>query len=70
MTNPLATRALLYGVLSLFLGLLTLLSVVGFAGAVTGTFALFYGVLACQQANRSPSIRVCSEACWRSAWEA
>ena len=56
MKNNRATYALVYGILSLVLALLTLASGVGFAGLITGTFAIVYGVQSRNAAKRFPGI--------------
>jgi hypothetical protein len=52
--NPWATRALFSGVISVILGLITLASLVGFAGLITGTFAIWRGITALNYAKRLP----------------
>ena len=52
--NPWASRALYSGVISLVLGLITFFSLVGFAGVITGTFAIVRGVTALNQSKNLP----------------
>src|SRR5579883_713506 len=52
--NPWASRALYSGVISLVLSLLTLFSLVGFAGLITGTFAIFRGVTGLNLSKQLP----------------
>ncbi len=53
-SNQWANRALYSGMISLVLSLLTLFSLVGFAGLITGTFAIIRGVAALNQSKRLP----------------
>jgi hypothetical protein len=52
--NPWANGALYMGVVSLILSVITLFSLVGFAGLITGTFAIYRGVRALNQSKRLP----------------
>jgi hypothetical protein len=52
--NPWANGALYMGVVSLILSLITLSSLTGFAGLITGTFAIYRGVRALNQSKRLP----------------
>lgn len=52
--NGRATRAMIYGFISIFLGLITLLQQVGAAGVITGTFAIFYGFTSLKIAKQLP----------------
>ena len=56
MKNNRATYALVYGIISLVLALLTFASGVGFAGFITGTFAIVYGVQSRNTAKRFPGL--------------
>ena len=53
-SNPWARRALYSGVVSLILSLLTLFSLLGFAGIITGTFAIVRGITALKQSAQLP----------------
>lgn len=53
-SNPWAGRALYSGVFSLILSLVTLYSLLGFAGVITGTFAIVRGFTALNQAKTLP----------------
>lgn len=53
-SNPWANRALYSGVLSLILALVTLFSLVGFAGLITGSFAIYRGITGLTLSNRLP----------------
>ena len=52
--NPWASRALYSGIISIVLSVLTLFTLVGFAGVITGTFAIFRGVTALNQSKQLP----------------
>jgi hypothetical protein len=52
--NRRANRAMIYGFISIFLGLFTLLQEVGAAGIITGAFAIFYGFTALKVAKQLP----------------
>lgn len=52
--NPLATNALVLACISIVLALITFASQVGFAGIITGTFAIYRGFMALNVANRLP----------------
>jgi hypothetical protein len=52
--NAWANRALISGVLSIVLVLVTIISQVGFAGLITGAFAIYRGITALTIANRQP----------------
>ena len=52
--NPRASRAMIYGILSIVLGVLTLATLVGYAGLITGTFAIIYGFIGLNRAKRLP----------------
>jgi hypothetical protein len=52
--NRRANRAMLYGIFSIFLALITLLQEVGAAGVITGTFAIIYGFTALKVAKQLP----------------
>ncbi len=52
--NPWANRALYSGIISLVLSSITLFSLVGFAGLITGTFAIARGVMALKQSKQLP----------------
>ena len=52
--NPWANRALYSGVISAILALITIASNVGFAGLITGAFAIYRGITALTLANRLP----------------
>ncbi len=52
--NPRANSALIYGVISVVLGGITVVTQVGFAGVITGSFALFYGIGSLNFANKYP----------------
>lgn len=52
--NAWANRALISGVLSIILVLVTIISQVGFAGLITGAFAIYRGITALTIANRQP----------------
>ncbi len=43
------------GIFSIVLGLLTLFTLVGFAGLITGTFAIVYGFMGLSLAKRLPN---------------
>lgn len=45
---------MIYGFISIFLALITLLQEVGAAGVITGTFAIFYGFTALKIAKQLP----------------
>jgi hypothetical protein len=49
-----ANRALYSGVISIVLGLLTLFTLIGFAGVITGTFAIVRGVGALNLSKQMP----------------
>jgi len=53
-SNQWANRALFSGMISLALSLVTLYSLVGFAGLITGTFAIIRGVAALNRSKRLP----------------
>ncbi len=53
-SNVRANRSLYYGIISLVLSLVTFFSLVGFAGIITGTFAIVNGVMALKQAQSLP----------------
>jgi hypothetical protein len=52
--NRRANRAMLYGIFSIFLALVTLVQEVGAAGVITGTFAIIYGFRALKVAKQLP----------------
>jgi hypothetical protein len=52
--NRRANRAMIYGILSIFLALVTLVQEVGAAGVITGTFAIIYGFTALKVAKQLP----------------
>ncbi len=52
--NPRANSALFYGIVSVVLGGITLATRIGFAGIITGGFAIFYGITSLIFANRFP----------------
>jgi hypothetical protein len=52
--NPWANRALYSGIVSIVLSLVTLWALVGFAGVITGTFAIVRGITALNRANYIP----------------
>ena len=52
--NGRATRAMIYGFISIFLAMITLLQQVGAAGVITGTFAIFYGFTSLKVAKQLP----------------
>ena len=52
--NKRATNAMIYGFISIALGLITLLQEAGAAGIITGTFAIIYGFTALKIAKRFP----------------
>jgi len=53
--NARAGRAMIYGIISLVLGLFTLFTLIGFAGLITGTFAVIYGIGSLNFAKRFPN---------------
>ena len=53
--NTQAGRAMIYGFISIVLSLLTLVTLVGFAGLITGTFAIVYGFVGLNFAKRFPN---------------
>jgi hypothetical protein len=53
--NPRAKRAMINGIISICLGVITLLSLVGAAGLITGTFAIIYGFIGLNRAKRLPN---------------
>ena len=52
--NGRANRALIYGLISIFLALITLAQKVGAAGVITGTFAIIYGFTSLKVAKQLP----------------
>jgi hypothetical protein len=52
--NRRANRAMLCGIFSIFLALVTLVQEVGAAGVITGTFAIIYGFTALKVAKQLP----------------
>jgi hypothetical protein len=52
--NRRANRAMIYGILSVFLAAITLLQEVGAAGIITGTFAIIYGFTSLKVAKQLP----------------
>lgn len=52
--NPRANRAMIYGIISVFLAFITLIQAVGAAGAITGTFAIIYGFTSLKMAKQLP----------------
>ena len=46
---------MLYGILSIVLGVLTLVTLVGFAGIITGIFAVIYGFIALNASKALPN---------------
>ncbi len=52
--NRRANRAMIYGFISIFLAMITLLQEVGAAGIITGTFAIIYGFTALKIAKQLP----------------
>ncbi len=55
MSNPRATRAMIYGIISLVLSLLTLTTMIGFSGLITGAFAVIYGFIGLSRAKQLPN---------------
>jgi len=53
--NRRAKSALFYGIISIVLGLLTLVTLVGFAGLITGSFAIIYGFMGLNMAGKLPN---------------
>lgn len=53
--NAQARRAMIYGFISLVLGVVTLFTLVGFAGIITGTFSIVYGIMGLNFAKRFPN---------------
>ena len=54
-SNPRAKRAMINGFISLVLSLITLFTLVGYAGVITGTFAIVYGFIGLNQSNKLPN---------------
>ena len=54
-SNPRAKNALIYGFISLGLSILTVVTLAGFAGLITGTFAIVYGVMGLNTAKQLPN---------------
>ncbi|HEY0755909.1 MAG TPA: hypothetical protein VGD98_18270 [Ktedonobacteraceae bacterium] len=52
--NPWANRALISGAISIVLAVLKLFSNIGYAGLITGAFAIYRGITALVLANRIP----------------
>ncbi len=52
--NPRASRAMINGIISIILAFLTLVALVGYAGLITGTFAIVYGFIGLNAAKRLP----------------
>ena len=46
---------MIYGILSVVLGMLTLVTLVGFAGIITGIFAVIYGFIALNASKTLPN---------------
>ena len=53
--NSRAQSAMLNGFISIVLSLLTLITLVGFAGLITGTFAIVYGFMGLKVAGHLPN---------------
>jgi len=53
--NVRARSAMINGIISLILSLLTLFTLVGFAGLITGTFAIVYGFIGLKTAKQLPN---------------
>jgi len=53
--NVRARSAMINGIISLILSLLTLFTLVGFAGLITGTFAIIYGFVGLRTARQLPT---------------
>jgi hypothetical protein len=53
-SNPWANSALFSGGMSIILALITLVSAYGFAGLITGSFAIYRGITALNVAKRQP----------------
>src|SRR6185312_7169879 len=53
-SNPWANRALYSGVISIVLAVVTIVSAYGFAGLITGAFAIYRGITALSVAKRIP----------------
>ena len=53
--NVLARRAMINGIISIVLSLLTLFTLIGFAGVITGTFAIIHGLRGLSIAQRLPN---------------
>lgn len=53
--NVRARSAMINGIISLILSLLTLFTLVGFAGLITGTFAIIYGFTGLRTAKQLPN---------------
>src|SRR5579863_2902038 len=54
-SNRRARSALTYGIISIVLSLLTLFTLVGFAGVITGAFAIIYGFIGLNMAKQLPN---------------
>lgn len=50
-SNPLANRALYSGIIAIVFSLLTLFTLIGFAGLITGTYAIIRGSIALKQSS-------------------
>ncbi len=46
---------MVYGIISLVLSLLTLTTLIGFSGLITGTFAVIYGFMGLNRARQLPN---------------
>lgn len=53
--NVRARSAMINGIISLALSLLTLFTLIGFAGLITGTFAIIYGFIGLRTARQLPN---------------
>ena len=53
--NPRAKRAMIQGFISLAFSLLTLFTLVGYAGLITGTLAIVYGFMGMNAASKLPN---------------
>jgi len=55
MSNPQARRAMINGIISVVLSLITLFALVGAAGLITGTFAIVFGFMGLNTAKQFPN---------------
>ncbi len=53
--NPRAKRAMINGFISLGFSLLTLATLIGYAGLITGTFAIIYGFIGLNRSRQLPN---------------